>query len=454
MSVRNMTAGNPIRLILGVALPLMVGNIFQQLYTVMDAQIVGMVEGVSALAALGASDWFNWLYLGIIQGLAQGFSIPMAQAFGAQDYSRLRKCVGNAILLAVSTGLLIAMIALASIRPVLGWMGTPDTIRPMAAQYLTILFAAYPLVMGYNLAAGILRSLGDGKSPLYAMIVASLTNIALDYLFVAVFGWGVAGAAVATAIAQLCSFLFCLYRIGRISFVHPSRSDMLPDGKVCGQLLKLGLPVAAQNGVIGVGGMIVQSAVNGMGVTFIAGYTATNKLYGVLEVAAISYGYAMSTYTGQNLGAGEVERIRTGTRAAAITGVITAGVIAAFMFVFGRSITSSFISGSAQEVAEATRIACEYLYLMSICLPILYILHIYRSSLQGMGNTVMPMVSGLAEFVMRTGAALFLPGLIGYTGVFWAEVLAWLGADFILLPSYFAGYAKLKKRYISEQRAS
>lgn len=441
-----MTAGNPIRLILAVALPLMVGNVFQQLYTVVDAQIVGMVEGVSALAALGASDWFNWLYLGVIQGLAQGFAIPMAQAFGAQDYPRLRKCVGNAILLAVGTGLMIAAVALLSIRPVLGWMGTPDAIRPMATNYLTILFAAYPVVMGYNLAAGILRALGDGKSPLYAMIVAAAVNIVLDYLFVAVFGWGVVGAAVATAVAQLCSCLFCLYRIHRISFVHPSRSDMRPDGSVCSCLLKLGLPVAAQNGVIGIGGMIVQSAVNGMGVTFIAGYTATNKLYGVLEMAAISYGYAMSTYAGQNLGAGEVERIRTGTRAAAITGVITAGIIAAAMLLFGRAITSSFISGNPGEVAEATRIACEYLYLMSICLPILYLLHIYRSALQGMGNTVMPMVSGLAEFVMRTGSALLLPGLIGYTGVFWAEVLAWLGADFILLPSYFVGFAKLKKQ--------
>lgn len=447
MSVRNMTAGNPIRLILAVALPLMVGNVFQQLYTVVDAQIVGVVEGVSALAALGASDWFNWLYLGIIQGLAQGFSIPLAQAFGAQDYPRLRKCVGNAVLLAACTGFLIAVVALLSINPVLGLMGTPDAIRPMAGSYLTILFTAYPVVMAYNLSAGILRALGDGKSPLYAMIVAAAVNIGLDLLFVAVFGWGVVGAAAATAIAQLFSCLFCLYRIRRITFVHPTRSDLRPDGRVCGELLKLGLPVAAQNGVIGVGGMILQGAVNGMGVTFIAGYTTTNKLYGVLEMAAISYGYAMSTYAGQNLGAGEVERIRTGTRAAAITGVITAGIIAAAMFIFGRAITSSFISGNAQEVAEATRIACEYLYLMSICLPVLYLLHIYRSALQGMGNTVMPMVSGLAEFVMRTGAALLLPGLIGYTGVFWAEVLAWMGADFILLPSYFVGFAKLKKRH-------
>ena len=441
-----MTSGNPIRLILAVALPLMLGNVFQQLYTVVDAQIIGKVEGVSALAALGASDWFYWLYLGIIQGLAQGFAIPMAQAFGAQDYPRLRKCVGNAVVLAAGTGVLIAAVALLSIGPVLGLMGTPEAIRPTASSYLRILFAAYPVVMAYNLSAGILRALGDGKSPLYAMIAAAAVNIGLDYLFVAVFRWGVMGAAVATAIAQLCSCLFCLYRIRRIAFVHPSRDDLRPDLRMCGRLLQLGLPVAAQNGLIGVGGMILQGAVNTMGVTFIAGYTTTNKLYGVLEMAATSYGYAMSTYAGQNLGAGEVERIRTGTRAAAITGVITAGVIAAAMFAFGRTIVSSFISGSPEEVAEATRIACEYLYLMSACLPVLYILHIYRSALQGMGNTLMPMVSGLAEFVMRTGSAMLLPGLIGYTGVFWAEVLAWMGADFILLPSYFVGYAKLKKR--------
>jgi len=450
MNVRNMTRGNPIRLILAVALPLMVGNVFQQLYTVMDAQIVGMAEGVSALAALGASEWFNWLYLGVIQGLAQGFSIPMAQAFGAQDYPRLRKCVGNAVVLAAATGLLIAAFALISISPVLDIMGTPLAIRPMSSRYLTILFAAYPLVMAYNLLAGILRSLGDGKSPLYAMVVASFMNIGLDYLFVVGFGWGVTGAAAATAVSQGASALFCLYRLSHIDFVRPARSDLKPEGAICGYLLKLGLPMAAQNAVIGIGGMVVQTRVNTMGVTFIAGYTATNKLYGVLEVAAISYGYSMSTYAGQNLGAGKMDRIRTGTRAANITGVITACIIAAAMFLFGRAITSSFISGTPEEVAEATRIACEYLYLMSACLPILYVLHIYRSALQGMGNTIMPMASGLAEFVMRTGSAILLPGLIGYTGVFWAEVLAWLGADFILIPSYYITFRRLSRRKMQQ----
>ncbi|MBQ8506763.1 MAG: MATE family efflux transporter [Clostridia bacterium] len=445
MKVRNMTEGSPIRLILSVALPLMLGNVFQQLYTVVDAQIVGSVEGVSALAALGASDWFNWLYLGIIQGLAQGFTIPMAQAFGAKDYAGLRRCVGNSIILAVLNALVITAIALLSINPVLGIMDTPLEIRPLSTRYLTVLFAGFPVVMAYNLMAGILRALGDGRSPLYAMAVACAVNIGLDLLFVAAFGWGVEGAAIATVIAQLCSCLFCLLRLKKLDFIRPSREDLKMDGAVSARLMKLGLPVAAQNGTIGIGGMILQSIVNGMGVTFIAGYTATNKLYGVLEIAAISYGYAMSTFTGQNLGARKIRRIHRGTHAAAITGVITACVIAGFMFIFGRAITGSFISGTPEEMAEAGRIAWEYLQLMSICLPILYILHIYRSSLQGMGRTFMPMMSGIAEFVMRTGSAFLLPGLIGYSGLFWAEILAWIGADLILVTSYYASYAHLRR---------
>lgn len=451
MKVRNMTEGKPVRLILSVALPLMLGNIFQQLYTVVDAQVVGGIVGVSALAALGASDWFNWLLLGVIQGLAQGFTIPMAQAFGAGDHARLRKNIGNAILLAILTGVVITACALAAISPVLNLLGTPKEIRPMSVLYLRILFAAFPIVMAYNLLSGILRALGDGRSPLYAMAAASVVNIALDLLFVAVLHWGVAGAAAATVIAQVCSCLFCLYRLSKIDFIRPAQEDMRPDGALCAQLMRMSLPVAAQNGIIGVGGMIVQSIVNTLGVTFIAGYTATNKLYGVLEIAAISYGYAMSAYAGQNLGARRMDRIGKGMRAAMVTGVLTAGVIAGLMFLFGQGITGSFISGSPEEVAQASRVACEYLYLMSACLPVLYVLHIYRSALQGMGNTLMPMLSGIAEFLMRTGAALLLPALIGYKGVFWAEVLAWLGADLILVPSYIVFVSRLKRKMLPEE---
>ena len=447
MQVKNMTEGNPIKLILSVALPLMVGNIFQQLYTVVDAQVVGTVEGVSALAALGASDWFYWMFLGLVQGLAQGFTIPMAQAFGAKDYGALRKNVGNSIVLAVLNSAVITLIAVLSIPAVLNLLGTPVEIRPMSEKYLLVLFLAFPIVMAYNLMAGILRSLGDGKSPLYAMVVASIVNIGLDLLFVAGFRWGVIGAAAATAIAQACSSLFCLWRLSRIGFIRPEKADLHLDGAIGRRLMLLGLPIAAQNGVIGLGGMIVQTIVNKLGVTFIAGYTATNKLYGVLEIAAISYGYATSTYAGQNLGAGKIKRIWSGVHASALTGVITAGVIAAFMFLFGKAITGSFISGTPEEVAEAGKIAWEYLALMSACLPILYVLHIYRSALQGMGNTVTPMASGIAEFVMRTGAALLLPALIGYWGVFWAEVLAWIGADLILVSSYYLIFKRIRAQH-------
>jgi len=445
VKVQNMTAGRPLKLILSVALPLMLGNIFQQLYTVVDASVVGKGIGVDALAALGASDWFNWLFLGVVQGFAQGFSIPMAQAFGANDYDDLRKTAGNSVVLAAVTGAVITAAALLLIHPVLDLLGTPADIRPMAVSYLTVLFAGLPVVMAYNLLSGVLRSLGDGKSPLYAMVIAALINIALDVLFVVGFGWGVASAAAATVIAQMFSCIFCLQRLRRIDFIRPKRSDFRLDRAKCASLMRLGLPISLQNAIIAVGGMIVQHEVNPLGVTFIAGYTATNKLYGVLEVAAISYGYAMTTYCGQNLGAGRIDRIRKGTRVGAVTGMITALIIALFMFLFGEAIVGLFIDAANANAAEAIRIAKEYLWLMSAFLPVLYILHVYRSSLQGMGDTVMPMVSGLAEFVMRTGSALLLPALIGYWGVFYAEVLAWVGADVILVGSYVLFMRKYRK---------
>ncbi len=442
-----MTEGSPIKLIMAIALPLMLGNVFQQMYTVVDAAVVGKGVGMDALAALGSSDWFNWLFLGAVQGFAQGFTIPMAHAFGAEDYDELRKTVGNAAVLSLMTGLFFAVFALVMINPALQMLSVPVDIRPMAVSYLTVLFAGIPVVMAYNLLAGILRALGDGQSPLQAMIVASLVNIGLDLLFVLVFHWGVVGAAVATVIAQLCSCLYCLMKLRKLEFLRMKKSDFRLQPARAARLMKLGLPVSLQNIIIAVGGMIIQAVVNPMGVTFIAGYTASNKLYGVLEVAAVSYGYAMSTYAGQNLGARKMERIRKGTIAGAITGVLTAIVIMIVMLVFGKNILSLFIDMKESNAGEAIRIAYEYLRMMSLFLPVLYILYVFRSTLQGMGDTVAPMVSGIAEFIMRTGAVLLLPGLIGYTGVFWAEVLAWVGADLILVPCYFVRFNQYNKLY-------
>ena len=432
-----MTQGRPVSHIVSFALPLMAGNVFQQLYTVVDTMIVGKALGVDALAALGASDWLNWMMLGIIQGLTQGFAIQMAQDFGAGQTERLRRTVGNSVVLAAVSTVFLLVLGQGAAAPMLGLLHTPSEIIGNALLYLRIMFAGVPIVMSYNMLASILRALGDGKTPLQAMVVASLTNIGLDLLFVLVFHWGIAGAAIATLIAQMVSSGFCLWHIREVSILSCKRDDFRLRAQIAGRLFILGLPMAFQNSIISIGGMIVQTVVNGFGVIFIAGFTATNKLYGVLEIAATSYGYAMTTYVGQNLGAGEYTRIRKGVRAALGVAMVTSVVIALCMLFFGRGILGFFLSGSEQVVAQAMAIAYRYLAIMSICLPILYLLHIIRSALQGMGNTVLPMVSGIAEFVMRTLAALLLPGMVGESGIFYAEVTAWTGADVILVCSYF-----------------
>ncbi len=447
----NMTQGSPLRLIISFALPLMIGNVFQQMYTVVDTAVVGKGLGVDALAALGASDWLNWMMLGIIQGLTQGFAITMAQTFGARQMDKLRSCIGASALLSAASaaGLLVA--GQLAVTPVLRLLKTPADILPGSQLYLRIMFAGIPIVMTYNLLASILRAIGDGKTPLYAMVAASVINIGLDILFVLVLPWGIAGAAAATLIAQVCACLFCYRHIRTLPFLKLSKADWKLNWSDAGKLLKLGYPMAFQNAIISVGGMIVQSVVNGFGVVFIAGFTATNKLYGVLEIAATSYGYAVVTYAGQNLGAGDIPRIRKGQRAATFVALLTSALIAAVMILFGRWIVGCFLSGTPAEVAAATDIGYQYLIVMSLFLPVLYILYVSRSCIQGVGNTVLPMVSGIAEFMMRTGAALLLPGIVGRSGIFYAEILAWIGADLILVPSYFAVMKQCEKSFQKQE---
>lgn len=441
--VKNMTTGKPGKLILAFSLSLVAGNVFQQLYTVVDTMVVGKYLGVSALAALGASDWLNWLMLGVIQGLTQGFGIRMAQEFGAGRTEELKKSVGSAAVLSMLSAVVLVAAGQLFARPVLTLLQTPQEIIGYSLLYLRIMFAGVPIVMLYNLLACILRSMGDSRTPLNAMIVASVTNIVLDYLFVLGFEWGIAGAAAATLIAQAISGVFCFYHIKKIAFLKLSRTDFHLQRELCAKLFMLGLPMAFQNGIIAIGGMIVQFVVNRYGVIFIAGFTATNKLYGLLEIAGTSYGYAMVTYVGQNLGAGRYDRIKSGMRAAMGIAMATSAFIAVCMLVFGKYLLGLFISGTPEVVEQTMRIAYFYLAVMSVCLPVLYVLHVTRSALQGMGNTILPMMSGVAEFVMRTLSVIFLPMLLGEAGIFFAEIAAWLGADVVLVISYFTQMKKL-----------
>jgi len=443
--VKDMTSGKPLGLIITFALPLMFGNVFQQLYTVIDTMVVGKALGVDALAALGATDWLYWMLLGMVQGITQGFGILMAREFGAKQFENLKKVTGNAVTLSAVCALLFLVLGQAIAYPMLELLNTPQAIIGESLLYLRIMFLGLPIAMAYNLLACILRALGNSGSPLIAMVVASLINIALDILFVLVFDWGVAGAAWATLIAQLVSCIYCLRQICKLKFMKLKRSHYRPNLPLTCRLLYLGAPMAAQNAIIAVGGMIIQSVVNGYGVVFIGGFTASNKLYGVLEIAASSYGYAMITYVGQNLGANHFDRIKKGVRCAIGISVATSALIATVMILFGKNILGMFIAGTPQEVVEATSVGYDYLFTMSVCLPILYILHVTRSSVQGLGNTVLPMVSGVVELIMRTAGIFLIPMLIGEYGVFVAEVSAWLGADLILVPSYLITVKKAEK---------
>lgn len=435
--IQDMTTGKPLRLILTFALPLMIGNIFQQLYTIVDTAIVGKFVGNHALAALGSADWLNWFAIGIVQGFAQGFSILMSQYFGQKDYKKLNRAIGASITLSAILSVLSVIFCQAFAEPVLLLLKTKTEIISDSLIYLRIMFAGLPVTMGYNLLSSILRSMGDSKTPLYAIVVAAFTNVVLDLLFVLVFHWGIAGAAIATVLAQILSVVYCFLSLRGISILSLTKKDLVLERDMCKQLLFLGTPVALQNAIIGIGGMVVQSVVNIYDVLFVAGFTATNKLYGLLEIAATSYGYAITSYVGQNLGGGKISRIRKGMHSAFFIALLTSIAIGGSMLLFGRQLLGIFVSGTPDEVTAVLNVAYHYLTIMSLCLPILYMLHIYRSALMGLGNTAVPMISGFAEMVLRMLVAIVFPMYIGQAGIYYAEVAAWSAAAVLLVISYY-----------------
>ena len=435
---KDMTDGSPAKLLTGFAIPLMLGSICQQLYTMVDAAVVGNFIGIEALGAVGATDWLNWLVLSIMIGFSQGFAILTAHCFGAEDWVGLRKSVTQSLIMTALVSVAVTALAQVTMRPILHLMNTPPESFAGAVQYLTVIYSGIIVVAGYNVFASILRAMGDSRNPFIAMIIASVMNILLDLLFVVVFHWGIPGAAIATVIGQVFSCIYCAICVFRIPRLKMQWEDWRMSRSVVQKIMRLGSPMAFQNVTIGIGGLAVQSVVNGFGYIFLAGFTATNKLYGLLELAAINYGYSMATYAGQNLGAGKYDRIRRGLRTAVKIGLGIAVCIGVLMFVFGSKIIAFFVSDPDPViVAEGIHTGTVYLHYMAACLPILYMLHIYRSANQGMGDTFMPMVSGLVELAMRVLVAFLLPGWIGEKGVYIAEVSAWIGAVFILIPAYY-----------------
>jgi len=444
---QNMTTGSPMGLLFSFALPLMFGNMFQQLYTVVDLAIVGQGVGMTALAALGTVDWLNWMLLGIAQGFTQGFCIRMAQKFGAQDLDGLKKTLGTSLVLTGLVAIAGTLIAQLGLPLFLQWMQVPDYLRPHALLYSRIIMGGFAAVCFFNLCSSTLRAVGDSKTPLIAMVVAAITNIALDIVAVFVLEWGIAGAAAATVFSQLLSGLLCAIKIAQTPELRFQRQHVRLELSISRDLMRIGIPSATKNVIIAVGGMVVQTVVNSFdSMSFIAGFTATNKLYGLLEIAALSYGYAVTTYVGQNYGANLTPRIRSGVRAANTLALLSSVVIAAIMFLFGRPITMLFISREDMALAiEAGETAYRYLCCMSAALPILYILYVYMSALQGMGNTIAPMYSAVFELAIRIGVSLAV-AYVGYRdGIFIAEVGAWIGGAATQALGYVLQIRKLPK---------
>ena len=444
-SVRNMTEGPPVKLILGFALPILAGNLLQQMYNLADSLIVGRLLGVTALTAVSASGWLDWAVLSVPMGLAQGYSIYAAQCFGRKDSRALKRTVGQGYLISIAVTVLLEIVSQLLLHPVLTWMHSPPETILLTEHYLRIIFAGLPVVMCLNVFSGFLQALGNSRTPLLALATSSVINIVLDLFFIGSLGLGTNGGAYATVIAQVASAAVCLAAILKIPQLHPQKEDYRPDGVMIRRLTRLGFPIAFQNLIISLGGLVLQSVVNAFGFIFMAGYNAASRLQGLVEIAGSSLGSGTGTFTGQNFGAGKMDRVRLGLRRSAQIGVGLALVVGGIMFLFGRPILSLFIHDEAEIAEQVLATGYDFLRVMACGLPMLYLLFVYRSTLQGLGDTFIPMISGFVELALRIGSALLLPGLCGVWGVYFAEITAWIGAGIFLMIGFYYRIRRIRK---------
>lgn len=439
---KDMTTGSPARLLLAFSMPLMLGNLFQQLYTFADAVIVGQCVSANALAALGATEWLTFIMFGVISGITQGCSVVIAGFFGKKQISELRQAICSGVLISVVGAAGFTLVGQIALAPALRLLRTPPEVFDLTRAYLRILYAGVPVTFLYNIAAAVLRAFGNSKKPLHAMIIASLGNIVLDLLFVAGMDMGIAGAAYGTVLAQLLAVGYCAAALAKVRFGEEGAEEQevrqvwkdkkLINRQILWEQIRMGIPMGVQNIITAAGGLVVQATVNGFGILFLTGYSAANKLYVLLEIAATSYGHGILTYTAQNKGIGSKQRIREGLRAALIIGIFTALVMSGIMVFAGRPVLGLFIKETETGAGEMLRVGYHYLCVLAAGFPLLYCLYVVRACMQGMGDSLIPMLSSFMQVAMRVMCALFLTRLIGHTGVFWGEVAAWVGADIFM----------------------
>lgn len=431
---KDMTTGSPVKLILFFSIPLLIGNIFQQFYSMVDTIIVGKFLGVKALAAVGSTSSMSFLILGFILGLCSGFSVLISQRFGANDNEGLKEAVASSIILSIAMAIIITIISIFTAKPLLRLMNTPKDIINDSYSYIVIIYAGTFAAFFYNMISSILRSIGDSKTPLYFLIVSSILNIVLDLVFIINFKIGVAGAAYATVISQGVAGLLCLiYTAKKYPILKLEKKHFITGTKHFVTHLKIGLPMALQFSITAIGVIILQSAINSFGSNVVAAHTAASKVEQLVMQPSITFGVTMATYCAQNLGAGNIERIQEGVKKCTMINIII-GLISGFILIlFGEFFIKMFISNSDNSVIDTAKL---YLTTVSIFFIPLSLIFIYRNALQGMGYTFIPMMAGFYELLARTVVAFTLPTFIGYLGICIASPVAWLSAAIPLAFDY------------------
>jgi len=445
---KDMTTGSPMKNIIKFCLPLMVGNLFQQLYNMADAIIVGKCVGKDALSAVGSVSSLNFLIIGSVIGLCAGFAIPIAQRFGAQDIKSLKKYVANIIYVSIVLAAVITVAALLFTKPLLNIINTPAEIYDEAYSYIVIIFAGIGATMFYNLLASIVRSLGDSKTPLYFLLFSSVLNVGLDLLLIEVFDMGVRGASVATVISQFVSGVLCFIYVKRsFPILHMTKETAKPDFKFILALLKNGLPMALQFSITALGSVMLQSCVNDLGPDIIAAFTIGAKTQLMIVLPAETIGLTMATYCGQNLGAKKLGRIKKGIGSGFVLAAIYSvlGIFVAKFF--GPYLSLLFVESSETTVIA---LAQQYIDMGSYFYLILSVLFLLRNAIQGLGYSITAMMTGVFELVARGIGGLVFVERFGYDAACLVNPLAWIIADIFLFPAFFVVLHKVSRKLKKE----
>lgn len=442
-NIKSMTEGSPMRLILHFWAPLFVGMLFQQFYNMMDAMIVGQTLGPKALAAVGGTGSINFMIIGFCMGVCNGFAIMVAQSVGAKDESSLKKYVANSVWLSTAFALVMTIVVCLLCRNILIWMDTPSDIIEGSYDYIFVIFLGIPVVYLYNLLSGIIRSFGDSKTPLYFLVISSLLNIVLDLVSILVFHMGVAGAAWATVISQGISGILCfIYMAKKYPVLKISREDWRPNLVFIKNLCMIGLPMGLQYSITAIGSVVLQTAVNSLGSIAVASITAGNKIGMLFCCPFDAMGSTMATFSGQNKGAGKLDRVTEGIKACSFVAIIYSIIACATLIIFGQKLSLMFVDAKEIEIITNSAVLLKW---TSIFYFPLALVNIVRFSIQGLGFGTLAIFAGVFEMIARGIVGFLFVPMFGYIAACFASPLAWIFADMFLIPAYLIIIKKLKR---------